>query len=64
MDESFERTTEIQARLDRLRAGDGSARDELLALAADRLARLARKMLKGTPAWPVGSRPTMSPRMP
>jgi len=49
MDESFNRTTEIQARLDRLRAGDGAARDELLALAADRLVRLARKMLKGYP---------------
>jgi len=49
MDDSFNRTTELQARLDRLRAGDAAARDELLALAANRLARLTRKMLKNYP---------------
>jgi RNA polymerase sigma-70 factor (ECF subfamily) len=42
-------TTEIQLRLDRLRAGDESARDELLKLACQRLTRLARKMLRGFP---------------
>jgi RNA polymerase sigma-70 factor (ECF subfamily) len=42
-------TTEIQLRLDRLRAGDESARDELLNLACSRLSRLARKMLRGFP---------------
>ncbi len=49
MDQSFHHTAEIQARLDRLRAGDRAARDELLALSMDRLARLARRMLKGYP---------------
>jgi RNA polymerase sigma factor (sigma-70 family) len=39
-------TTQIQLRLDRLRAGDQSARDELLALAGERLRRLARRMLR------------------
>ena len=42
-------TTQIQRRLDRLRAGDASARDELLAIACERLGRLARKMLRGYP---------------
>jgi RNA polymerase sigma factor (sigma-70 family) len=42
-------TTQIQARLDRLRAGDKSARDELLAIAWERLHRLAHKMLSGYP---------------
>jgi RNA polymerase sigma factor (sigma-70 family) len=42
-------TTRIQLQLDRLRAGDPSARDELLNIAADRLSRLARKMLRGYP---------------
>jgi RNA polymerase sigma-70 factor (ECF subfamily) len=40
-------TTQIQLRLDRLRAGDDSARDELLDIACERLRRLARKMLRG-----------------
>ena len=44
-----DRTTEIQLRLDRIRAGDGAARAELLRIAGDRLARLARKMVKGYP---------------
>jgi RNA polymerase sigma-70 factor (ECF subfamily) len=43
-------TTEIQLRLDRLRAGDASARDELLRIACERLTRLARKMLRGYPS--------------
>jgi RNA polymerase sigma-70 factor (ECF subfamily) len=42
-------TTVIQGCIDRLRAGDESARAALLGCAADRLARLARKMLKGYP---------------
>ncbi len=49
MDESFDRTIEIQIRLDRLRGGDRGALDELLTAARDRLAQLARKMLKGYP---------------
>ncbi len=42
-------TTAIQGCIDRLRAGDESARAALLGCAADGLARLARKMLKGYP---------------
>jgi RNA polymerase sigma-70 factor (ECF subfamily) len=42
-------TTQIQLRLDRIRAGDHSARDELLAIASERLRRLARKMLRRFP---------------
>jgi RNA polymerase sigma-70 factor (ECF subfamily) len=42
-------TTEIQLRLDRLRAGDETARDELLTIACARLSRLARKMLRRYP---------------
>ena len=42
-------STQIQLRLDRLRAGDESARDELLKIACGRLSRLARKMLRGYP---------------
>ena len=42
-------STQIQLRLDRLRAGDESARDELLDIACERLGRLARKMLRGYP---------------
>jgi hypothetical protein len=39
-------TTQIQLRHDRLRAGDDSARDELLNIFCGRLSRLARKMLR------------------
>ena len=42
-------STQIQLRLDRLRAGDRSAHDELLDIACERLSRLARKMLRGYP---------------
>lgn len=42
-------STQIQLRLDRLRAGDASARDELLNIACARLGRLARKMIRGYP---------------
>ncbi len=49
MADETDSTTEIQLRLDRLRAGDESARDELLDIARVRLGRLARKMLRGYP---------------
>jgi RNA polymerase sigma-70 factor (ECF subfamily) len=42
-------TTQIQLRLDRLRAGDESARDDLVTIACERLARLAHKMLRSYP---------------
>jgi RNA polymerase sigma factor (sigma-70 family) len=42
-------TTAIQGWIDRLRAGDDSARAALLDCACGRLTRLARKMLKGYP---------------
>ena len=42
-------STIIQGCIDRLRTGDESARAELLSCASDRLARMARKMLKGYP---------------
>jgi RNA polymerase sigma factor (sigma-70 family) len=42
-------TTVIQSWLDRLHAGDDSAREKLFASASDRLARLAHRMLKGYP---------------
>jgi RNA polymerase sigma-70 factor (ECF subfamily) len=42
-------STQIQLRLDRLRAGDATARDELLKIACERLSRLARKMLRSYP---------------
>src|SRR5262245_52347674 len=41
--------TPVQSQIDRLRAGDDSAREELLASTCDRLRRLTRKMLKGYP---------------
>jgi RNA polymerase sigma-70 factor (ECF subfamily) len=44
-----DQTTVIQGWIDRLRAGDDSARAALLDCACARLARLARKMLKGYP---------------
>jgi RNA polymerase sigma-70 factor (ECF subfamily) len=49
MADTTDSTTEIQLRLDRLRAGDESARDELLDIAGVRLGRVARKMLRGYP---------------
>jgi RNA polymerase sigma-70 factor (ECF subfamily) len=42
-------TTQLQQCLDRLRAGDAAAREELLTRACDRLGRLARKMLRADP---------------
>jgi RNA polymerase sigma factor (sigma-70 family) len=51
---NHERTKVIQGLLDRIRAGDDSAREALLASARDRLVRLARHMLKefrGVARW-------------
>jgi RNA polymerase sigma factor (sigma-70 family) len=42
-------STQIQRCIDRMRSGEGGARDELLAHAADRLNRLTRKMLQDFP---------------
>ena len=42
-------STQIQGCIDRMRSGDASARDELLAHASDRLTRLTRKMLRDFP---------------
>lgn len=39
----------LQGCLDRLRAGDASARDDILAFACERLEQLTRRMLKGYP---------------
>lgn len=47
MADASQTSAQIQLRLDRLRVGDASARDELLTIACDRLARMARKMLRG-----------------
>jgi RNA polymerase sigma factor (sigma-70 family) len=47
-DPSFQ-TTQLQACLERMRAGDPTARDELLRHGYERLQRLTRKMLKGYP---------------
>jgi RNA polymerase sigma-70 factor (ECF subfamily) len=44
-----DQTTQLQGCLDRLRAGDESARNELLQRACDRLLRLTRKMLRNFP---------------
>jgi RNA polymerase sigma-70 factor (ECF subfamily) len=42
-------TSRLNAWVDRLRAGDRAAADELLRAAGDRLERLARRMLRGFP---------------
>jgi RNA polymerase sigma factor (sigma-70 family) len=42
-------SSQLQGWLDRLRAGDDSARDELLAATCERLTRLSRKMLQDYP---------------
>jgi RNA polymerase sigma factor (sigma-70 family) len=49
MADALDSSTQIQLRLDRLRAGDESARDELLKIAYERLIRLARRMLQHYP---------------
>jgi RNA polymerase sigma-70 factor (ECF subfamily) len=46
---SDSQTTHIQGWIDRLKAGDESARSELLKCASARLTRLARRMLTGYP---------------
>ena len=42
-------TTRLQSYIDRLKAGDAKAKDELISCACDRLQRLTRKMLKSYP---------------
>ncbi len=49
MASASDQSVQVQGWLDRLRAGDESARNELLNCACDRLTRLTRKMLKGYP---------------
>jgi RNA polymerase sigma-70 factor (ECF subfamily) len=49
MPDSSNKTVQIQGLLDRLHAGDESARAELIETACERLTRLTRKMLKGFP---------------
>jgi RNA polymerase sigma-70 factor (ECF subfamily) len=49
MADVFPQTTLLQGYLDRMRAGDRSARDELFRRVCGRLERLTRKMLKGFP---------------
>lgn len=49
MSEPTSQSTVLQQCLDRLRAGDPSAREELIRRACDRLDRLARKMLHANP---------------
>jgi RNA polymerase sigma factor (sigma-70 family) len=44
-----QQTLQIQGWIDRLRSGDESARGQLLSIASERLATLARKMLKSYP---------------
>ena len=50
MNEQLGNTHIIQGMLDRLAAGDDSARDELVQYSMERLRRLARKMLRDSPA--------------
>src|SRR5262245_29622623 len=49
MSEGPNQTVQIQAWIDRLQAGDESARSELLNCACERLTRLTHKMLKTYP---------------
>jgi RNA polymerase sigma-70 factor (ECF subfamily) len=49
MGESVQQSAELQVYIDRLQAGDRSARDELLGHASERLRRLTRKMLQSYP---------------
>jgi RNA polymerase sigma-70 factor (ECF subfamily) len=49
MADHSDQSVQIQRWIDRLRAGDESARKELLNSACERLTRLTRKMLKGYP---------------
>jgi RNA polymerase sigma-70 factor (ECF subfamily) len=50
MADATDSTTQIQIRLDRLWAGDLSARDELLTICRERLSRLAHRMLRLYPS--------------
>jgi RNA polymerase sigma-70 factor (ECF subfamily) len=47
MGEASHHSSELQACIDRLKAGDPAAREELIGYACERLRRLTRKMLKG-----------------
>jgi RNA polymerase sigma-70 factor (ECF subfamily) len=49
MANASDQSVRVQGWLDRLQAGDESARNELLNCACERLTRLTRKMLKGYP---------------
>ncbi len=49
MPEPSRQASRLQSCLDRLAAGDESARDDLIGVAADRLGRLAHKMLRDHP---------------
>ncbi len=49
MSDSVQQTQQIQVWIDRLRAGDESARAALIECACERLRRLTRKMLRGFP---------------
>lgn len=49
MDQPSHFSTELQLKLERMRAGDTAARDELLRNVSARLEKLARKMLKRYP---------------
>jgi RNA polymerase sigma factor (sigma-70 family) len=49
MTDTMDSSTQIQLGLDRLRAGDETARDELMKIAYKRLIRLARRMLNHYP---------------
>ncbi len=49
MEDGCDRTVEIQLGLDRLRLGDFSAIERLLAISTERLTRIAAKMLKDFP---------------
>jgi RNA polymerase sigma factor (sigma-70 family) len=49
MAEASSQTLQLQAHLERMRAGDLAARDELFRQVCGRLERLTRKMLKGFP---------------
>ncbi len=49
MDDARGDSAQLQCRLDRLRIGDDSAREELIGRSCERLRRLTRRMLRGYP---------------
>src|SRR5205085_11644951 len=49
MSESLPQTKQLHVWLERMRAGDNAARDELIRRMCNRMEHLARKMLKGFP---------------